>query len=83
MRLRMAINAPQWPGSPVPDTTEWAARCLARLLALDPELALDEAVVIADDMSTRRHWRHMLPETAAEILFMPVAAIRSSGSSAG
>ena len=79
----MATNAPQWPASPVPDTAEWAARCLARLLSLDPELARDEAVVIADDMSTRRHWRHMLPETAAEILFMPVAAIRSSGSEGG
>ncbi|HKW84045.1 MAG TPA: hypothetical protein VJN68_09855 [Burkholderiaceae bacterium] len=79
----MATNAAQWPASPVPDTAEWAARCLARLLSLDPELARDEAVVIADDMSTRRHWRHMLPETAAEILFMPVAAIRSSGSEGG
>jgi hypothetical protein len=77
----MATHATRWPGSPVPDTAEWAARCLARLLSLDPELAREEAVVIADDMSTRRHWRHMLPETAAEILFMPVAAIRSSGSS--
>jgi len=49
-------------------------------MSLDPELAKDEAVAIADDMSTRRHWRHMLPETAADILFMPVAAIKSSGS---
>jgi len=31
----------RWPGSPVPDTAEWAARCLARLMGLDPELALD------------------------------------------
>jgi len=76
----MATNAPRWPGSPVPDTAEWSARCLARLMSLDPELAKDEAVAIADDMSTRRHWRHMLPETAADILFMPVAAIKSSGS---
>lgn len=79
----MASNAPHWPGSPVPDTADWAARCLARLMSLDPELAREEAVVIADDMSTRRHWRHMLPETAAEILFLPVAAIRSSGSADG
>jgi hypothetical protein len=76
----MATNAPHWPGSPVPDTAEWAARCLARLMSLDPELVREEAVLIADDMSTRHHWRHMLPETAAEILFMPVSAIRSSGS---
>ena len=76
----MATNPPCWPGSPVPDTAEWASRCLARLLSLDPELVRDEAVEIADDMSMRRHWRHMLPETAAEILFLPVAAIRSSGS---
>jgi hypothetical protein len=78
--MTMATNAARWPGSPVPDTAEWAARCLARLLNLDPELAREEAIVIAEDMSTRRHWRHMLPETAAEILFLPVAAIRSSGS---
>ncbi len=76
----MVTNAPHWPGSPVPDTAEWAARCLARLVSLDPELERNEAEVIADDMSTRRHWRHMLPETAAEVLFLPVAAIRSSGS---
>ncbi len=80
MGKRMRTNAPLWPGSPVPDTAEWVARCLARLLSLDPELAKDEAVAIADDMSARRHWRHMLPETAAEVLFLPVAAIRSSGS---
>ncbi len=79
----MATNAPIWPGSPVPDTAEWAARCLVRLLSLDPELSREEAVVIAEDMSTRRHWRHMLPETAAEILFLPVVAIRSSGSEGG
>ena len=79
----MAAHALFWPGSPVPDTAEWAARCLARLMSLDPELAREEAVVIADDMSTRRHWRHMLPETAAEVLFLPVAAIRSSGSEGG
>ena len=79
----MATNAPYWPGSPVPDTAEWAARCLARLMSLDLELARDEAVAIAEDMSTRRHWRHMLPETAAEVLFLPVAAIRSSGSAGG
>lgn len=78
--MTMATNARHWPGSPVPDTAEWAARCLARLVSLDPELAREEAIVIADDMSTRRHWRHMLPETAAEVLFLPVAAIRSSGS---
>jgi len=80
--MTMATNALHWPGSPVPDTAAWAARCLDRLLSLDPELARDEAAAIADDMSTRRHWRHMLPETAAEILFLPVAAIRSSGSAA-
>ena len=79
----MDANAPLWPGSPVPDTVEWAARCLARLMSLDPELARDEAVAIADDMSARRHWRHMLPETAAEVLFLPVAAIRSSESAGG
>ena len=79
----MVTNAPYWPGSPVPNTAEWAGRCLVRLMNLDPELARDEAVVIADDMSTRRHWRHMLPETAAEVLFLPVAAIRSSGSAGG
>jgi hypothetical protein len=76
--MAMATDAPFWPGSPVPNTAEWTARCLARLMSLDPELAREEAVLIAEDMSTRRHWRHMLPETAADVLFLPVAAIRSS-----
>jgi len=81
--MAMAADAPFWPGSPVPNTAEWAARCLERLMSLDPELSREEAVLIADDMSTRRHWRHMLPETAADVLFLPVAAIRSSGSEGG
>lgn len=61
-----------WRNTPVPDTEEWAARCLAHLLELDGALDPVEAKQMADDMSTRTHWRSMQPEAAAAWLFRPI-----------
>jgi hypothetical protein len=62
----------QWQRSPVPLTAEWAERCFIRLIALDPLLDPDEARTLAADMAEREHWRNMLPEEAAEVLFRPI-----------
>jgi len=62
----------QWQRSPVPLTAEWAERCFTRLIALDPLLDQEEARTIAADMAERQHWRSMLPEEAADVLFQPI-----------
>jgi hypothetical protein len=47
----------------------WLARCLARLIELDPQLDLVLALPIAEDLCGRPRWRAMVPETAAQIVF--------------
>ena len=74
--MHLAPTAP-WPNTPVPSTSEWMQRCLDRLLLLDPVLDRGEARNVADDMSQRAHWRHMQPEQAAEILFLPIGVDRA------
>jgi len=51
------------------DDAAWIARCLARMIELDP--ALDPALArpIAEDMCTRARWRRMAPEDAAQAVF--------------
>ena len=63
---------PLWPNTPVPSTAEWTQRCLDRLVHLDPVLDRVEAHDVADDMSQCPRWRHMQPEQAAEVLFLPI-----------
>jgi hypothetical protein len=47
----------------------WIARCIARLLVLDPLLDPDLARPVAEDMSGRARWRAMPPEDAAQTVF--------------
>jgi hypothetical protein len=47
-------------------------RCLAQLLIREPLLELSDASLLADDMGGERHHRQMLPEAAADTLFLPV-----------
>lgn len=47
----------------------WIARCVARMVELDPKLDPELARPIAEDMSTRARWRQMAPEDAAQALF--------------
>ena len=68
----MATTSPDWPGTPVPNTAQWAGRCYDRLMANDPLLDPSEAGPLAHDMSTRPHWRSMEPERAADSLFAPI-----------
>jgi hypothetical protein len=56
----------------VKDTQEWIARCLARVLALDPMVQTTEAESAVRDLSALERWRVMAPEAAAEQLYTPV-----------
>ncbi len=47
----------------------WLARCLGRLIELDPQLDPALALPIAEDLCGRSRWRAMSPETAAQIVF--------------
>jgi hypothetical protein len=56
----------------VKDTAEWIARCLARVVALDPALPGEEAENAVRDLSALERWRVMAPEAAAEQLYAPI-----------
>jgi hypothetical protein len=50
---------------------EWIDRCCARLMQLDPMLAPAHVAPIVEDMSRRPCWLAMLPERAADAVFVP------------
>ena len=45
----------------------WVARCIARLVELDPALHPELARPVVEDMCTRPRWRTMQPEHAAQL----------------
>ncbi len=47
----------------------WVARCIARLVELDPALDPELARPVVEDMCTRQRWRDMEPEQAAQVVF--------------
>lgn len=51
------------------DDHVWIARCVARLIELDPQLDPELARPVAEDMSSRQRWRSMAPEHAAQTVF--------------
>lgn len=51
------------------DEGTWVARCVARMVELDPLLDPELARPVAEDMSTRTRWRTMGPENAAQTVF--------------
>jgi hypothetical protein len=57
----------------VRDTAEWIARCVTRVLALDPSASAHEVTVTVLDMSTRGRWRLMKPEVVGDQLALPIA----------
>ena len=60
------------------DTDEWIARCVARVLALDPIIKADEARALGQPTSRAlERWRLMKPEAAAEQLYTPIATRES------
>ena len=53
---------------PLDDST-WVARCIARLVELDPALDPELARPVVEDMCSRPRWRDMGPEAAAQAVF--------------
>jgi len=56
----------------VRDNDEWIARCVARVLQLDPIIKADEARRSVTDLAELERWRLMKPESAAEQLYTPI-----------
>lgn len=56
----------------VRDDDEWVARCVARVLELDPIIKADEARRSVTDLVSLERWRTMSPEAAADQLYTPI-----------
>ncbi|MEO7115551.1 MAG: hypothetical protein ABIZ18_06805 [Caldimonas sp.] len=59
-------------GEYVRDNDEWIARCLRRVLELDPIIRSDEASRSVNELAGLERWRLMKPEAAAEQLYTPI-----------
>lgn len=59
-------------GDYVRDTDAWIARCVGRVLELDPIIKADEAQRTVTDLAGLERWRLMKPEAAAEQLYTPI-----------
>lgn len=51
------------------DDHVWIARCVARMVELDPKLEPELARPIVQEMAPRTRWRSMNPEDAAHAAF--------------
>lgn len=69
---RIPFERIQAEGEYVRDNDEWVARCVARVLALDPIIKADEARRSVADLAALERWRLMKPEAAAEQLYTPI-----------
>jgi hypothetical protein len=63
----------------VEQAAEWARRCLARMLALDPSADATLLAPIVKQMSFSATWRARSPEAAAEWCFGPLKAPPKDG----
>jgi hypothetical protein len=59
-------------GDYVRDNDEWIARCLRRVLELDPIIRADEARRSVTELAGLERWRLMKPEAAADQLYTPI-----------
>ena len=55
----------------VRNTSEWIARCVKRVLELDPSADAQDVTTTVLDMSTRGRWRLMKPEIVGDQLALP------------
>ena len=69
---RIPVERVQTAEEYVRDTDEWIARCVARVLQLDPIIKADEARRSVTDLAALERWRLMKPEAAAEQLYTPI-----------
>jgi len=70
---RIPVERSQADGEYVRDNDEWIARCVARVLALDPIIRADEARRSVAELAELERWRVMTPEAAADQLYTPIA----------
>jgi len=70
---RIPVERIEAAGEYVRDTDEWIARCVARVLALDPIIKADEARRSVAELAELERWRLMKPEAAADQLYTPIA----------
>jgi hypothetical protein len=70
---RIPVERIQAAGEYVRDNDEWIARCVARVLALDPIIKADEARRSVAELAELERWRLMKPEAAADQLYTPIA----------
>jgi hypothetical protein len=69
---RIPVERVQTAEEYVRDTDEWIARCVARVLTLDPIIKAEEARRSVGDLAALERWRLMKPEAAAEQLYTPI-----------
>ena len=69
---RIPVERIQAPGEYVRDNDEWIARCVARVLALDPIIKAEEARRSVGELAELERWRMMKPEAAADQLYTPI-----------
>lgn len=69
---RIPVERMQTADEYVRDSDEWVARCVARVLQLDPIIKADEARRSVSDLAALERWRLMKPEAAAEQLYTPI-----------
>lgn len=69
---RIPVERIEAGGEYVRDDSEWIARCVNRVLALDPIIKAEEARRSIADLAALERWRVMLPEAAAEQLYTPI-----------
>ncbi len=70
---RIPVERIQAAGEYVRDNDEWIARCVARVLALDPIIKSEEARRSVGELAELERWRLMKPEAAADQLYTPIA----------
>ena len=69
---RIPVERVQAPGEYIRDNDEWIARCVARVLALDPIIKREEAHRSVSELALLERWRLMKPEAAADQLYTPI-----------
>ena len=69
---RIPVERVQTAEEYVRDNDEWIARCVARVLELDPIIKAEEAQRSVTDLAGLERWRLMKPEAAAEQLYTPI-----------
>jgi hypothetical protein len=69
---RIPVERIQAAGEYVRDNDEWIARCVSRVMALDPIIKAEEARRSVGELAELERWRLMKPEAAADQLYTPI-----------